>query len=437
MAISIIGVMNLILAFVVGLALGSVLSWLWGRAQLAEVKTAYDATSERLDQVEQSHTRTLQENGQLKVELARLQEEIRSSTEKLQWIDQAETKMRDAFQSLAADTLYRNSTTFLGQASQSVEDKLQQVVGPLKDNLTKLDNHVRALEQRREGAYRELQEQLRQLGRTHSDLQTTTVTLAQALKSPTVRGRWGEMQLRRVVEMAGLVENVHFKTQAAGDGGRPDMIVFLPNRGILPVDSKVPLDRYLEAVEAADEQIRKVKLADHASAMRSRVRELSQKKYWEQFDQTPDFVAMFVPNDSCLGAAFESDPGLLEYAVEQCVLITTPVTLLALLKAVSYGWQQHQMTENARQIADQGQELYRRLDTFAGHLAELGKNLNKTIESYNDAVGSWEGRLRPWARHFQKMGIATSEILSPSAIETKPRLPSAVETDPQAEEQDS
>jgi DNA recombination protein RmuC len=227
--------------------------------------------------------------------------------------------------------------------------------------------------------------------------------------------------------MAGMDHHVAFDEQAAIESGRPDMIVHLPNGGILPIDSKVPLESYLEAMEAVDDQIRIKRLDKHARAMRERVRELGQKMYWDQFDAAPDFVVMFVPNESCLGAAFERDPALLEYAIEKKVLISSPVNLLALLKAVAYGWQQYQITENALRIAREGKELYKRIETFIYHLTEVGRSLARSIEGYNKAIASLERRLLPAARRFQEMGVSTSELVSPSTIDTQPTLPAGVE----------
>jgi DNA recombination protein RmuC len=277
---------------VIGLFIGSLIMWLWERS------------------------RSGHENERLKIQLAQLQIAKKVEAEKLQWVEQAQEHMRDAFQALASQTLQANSDEFLKRASAEVEAflnqtrgdwntqraELQNLVGPLRENLTALDGHVRELEQKREGAYQGLQEQLRQLAEAQATLQTTTITLAQALKSPTVRGRWGEVQLRRVVEMSGMVKHVSFVEQiSTDDGGRPDMIVCFPNGGILPVDSKVPLEAYLEAIEAPDEQARRTKLASHAKAMRSRVHELGLKKYWEQLPSSPEFVVMFVPGEAFLG----------------------------------------------------------------------------------------------------------------------------------------
>ncbi len=363
----------------------------------------------------QNHSRGTSER--LRIELAELKKEREADLEKLTWLDEARKQMREAFEALAGRMLQSNSEQFLKQS----DAKLSNMVTPLTKGLTSLDKQVRDLEAKREGAYKGLEEQLRQLSTAHADLQKTTVSLTQALRSPTVRGRWGEIQLRRVVEMAGMVKNISYEEQVSTDKGRPDMITYFPNGGILPLDAKVPLEAYLDAMESEDDDERKVKLLSHAKAMKDRVRELSRKQYWAQFEQTPDFVVMFVPNEACLGAAFDYDPGLLDFAINQRVLITTPVTLLALLKAVAYGWQQHQITENSRKIARQGKELYQRLALLFEHLAGLRKNLDGTVASFNKTVGSFESRLLPAARRFEEMGIATSEISTPDQIDTQVR----------------
>jgi DNA recombination protein RmuC len=315
-----------------------------------------------------------------------------------------------------------------------VKKDFQGVVDPLKESLTSMDTHVRELEKNREGAYKSLEQQLAQLRDTHTKLQQSTITLTEALRSPTVRGRWGEIQLRRVVEMAGMVNHVSFDEQATTDLGRPDMIAYLPNGGVLPVDSKVPLASYLAAMDHRDDDARKHHLREHAKAMRSRVKELGQKQYWDQFQSSPDFVVMFVPNEACLGAAFEHDPELLEYAIDKKVLISSPVTLLALLRAVAYGWQQHQITENALRIAEEGRELYARLDTFVNHLGDVGDSLGKAVERYNRAVGSMEKRLMPSARRFKELGLSSKEIEAPDDIDVVPSLPEGAGREMEAEE---
>jgi DNA recombination protein RmuC len=438
-----------LVALVAGLLLGGLIIGLWSqvraqrkseqlKTQFAMLKTQYTAADENLRRLEEIHSVGQKENEELKIRLAELQKLRESDAEKLQWIERAQHQMRETFEALASQTLQANSGEFLKHAREQTENllrqlrgdwtthkaELQHLVDPLKENLSSISGHVRELEQKREGAYQGLREQLRQLAKTHSELQTTTITLTQALKSPTVRGRWGEMQLRRVVEMAGMVKHVAFGEQVSTDTGRPDMIVHLPNGGVLPIDSKVPLESYLDALGASDEETRKTKLGRHARAMQTRVQELGQKRYWEQFDNSPEFIVMFVPNEACLGAAFEVNPSLLEYAIDKRVLITTPVTLLALLRAVAFGWQQHQITENARQIAEQGQELYKRLEIFIGHLGELGKDLRKTVAGYNAAIGSLEKRLLPMVRRFEEMGVAASELDAPEEVETQTTLPS-------------
>jgi DNA recombination protein RmuC len=390
-----------LVAFMLGLLIGL---FLWYRAR------------SRLDK----------EASELKLQIATLRKEHEGDVEKLDWVRKAEENMRDAFKALAGDVLKSNSETLTSQAKKD----LQGIVDPLKENLTSLNGYVRELEKTRHGAYKSLEQQLSQLRETHTQLQQTTITLTQALKNPpTVRGRWGEIQLRRVVEMAGMANHVAFDEQASTDFGRPDMIAHLPNGGVLPIDSKVPLSSYLTAMETHEEELRKTYLINHAKAMRNRVKELGQKQYWDQFESSPDFVVMFVPNEACLGAAFEQDPGLLEYAIDKRVLISSPVTLLALLRAVAYGWQQHQITENATRIAQEGRELYARLDTFIKRFKELGDFLGKTIECFNRAVGSLDRRLIPACRRFQELGLSNAELEAPGEIDHVPSLPKTSEVD--------
>ncbi len=433
---------NPVFIFIAGLAvgvfIGALLAWLWGLSQLSVLKERLSIAEREI----QNAVNAWQENEQLRIQLTELKKEREADAEKLQWVERAQEHLRDAFKALASESLQSNAEEFLKRARDQLDALLNQVRGdwqtqkaelqglvePLEETLKTLDSQVRELEQKREGAYQGLQEQLRQLANTHQRLQNTTISLVQALKSPSIRGRWGEVQLRRLVEMAGMVDHVDFNEQAATDEGRPDMIVRLPREGILPVDSKTPMQAYLEAIEAPDEQAREAKLNEHAQAMRHRVHELSQKRYWQQFERTPEFVVMFVPNEACLSAAFERDPNLLEYAFQQHVLPTTPVTLLALLKAVAYGWQQQQVTENARQIAEQGRQLYERVSVFVNHLVDLGKRLDQAVQDYNEAIGSLESRVLPAARRFRDLGAVTTELPSPAPIERQVRLPTPVES---------
>lgn len=435
-------------AFAAGAGLGALVAVLWSgiRAQrqaeslkvrLAGLEVQCLDRETELRNMGQRWAEAREENEALKVRLARAEKDREADFEKLKWIEEAESHMRDAFAALAGRTLQTQSTEFLKRAGEQVEGLLNRVKGdwqshkaelrtlvePLRETLGTMSRQVQDLEQKREGAYQGLQEQLRQLAQAHTELQHTTVTLTQALRSPTVRGRWGELQLRRVVELAGMQRHIAFAEQTTTEFGRPDMIAHLPNGGILPVDSKVPLDAYLEAMEAPNEETRRRKLERYARAMQQRVQELGQRRYWEQFEHAPDFVVMFVPNEACLGAAFEQSPGLLEYAIEKRVLISTPVTLLALLRAVSYGWQQQQVTDNALQIAAQGKELYKRLEIFIGHVVELGRSLNKTVAEYNKATGSLNRRLLPAARRFEEMGVARTEVEEPAAVDAQAAVP--------------
>jgi DNA recombination protein RmuC len=354
-----------------------------------------------------------------RVQLAELEAGRRGDVEKTKWVEQAEAQLREAFESLASKALRSNSA----ELTRQTKGELESLVDPLSKNLKNLEEHVRMLESKREGAYSRLGEQLHQLNRMQAELQTTTTTLAQALRSPTVRGRWGEMQLRRIVEMAGMSDHVDFDEQATGESGRPDMIVRLPNSGVLPIDSKVPLDAYLDAMEASDLPTRSARLSAHAKAMRTRIHDLGLKSYWEQFKDAPDFVVMFVPNESCLGAAFESDPDLLEYAMKNRVLISSPVNLLALLRTVAYGWQQHQVTENASRIAGEGRELHKRVSKFFEHLGKIGTSLDKSVRAYNEAIRSFESRVLPSARRFEDLCAVQEEVDQLKQVDTAPTLP--------------
>jgi DNA recombination protein RmuC len=395
----------------------------------------------RIPELESELSNLRKENTDLRAEIAELKKERETDKEKILWIEKAQAQMREAFHALASEALKSNAEEFLKHARTQLENLVTQMRGdllnqktelrslmePLENTLRLMDSQIRELEQKREGAYQGLKEQLRQLAQVHEQLQITTVSLVQALKSPTVRGRWGEYQLRRIVEMAGMLEHVDFEEQSATDRGRPDMVIYLPNEGILPVDAKTPMQAYLEAQEAESEEKRLAKLSDHARSMRERVRELGQRQYYKQFGRTPDFVIMFVPNDACLSAAFEREPDLLDFAIQQRVFPATPLSLLALLKAVAYGWQQHKIAENAREIAKQGKELYERLSKFVEHIGKTGASLGSAIKYYNEAVGSLESRLLPVARRFKDLCAVMEEIKSPQSIEQQARLPFGVD----------
>lgn len=397
-----------------------------------------EAWRRRAESLEAGLESSRREIARLGAENARLEERHLAETQKRQFLELADERMRDAFDALAGHVLRRESAQLADAAREQMAGLIREVqndwrtrktefshlITPVAAQLEKLDAQVRELEQRREGAYHGLEVQLRRMAEQHATLERSTRTLAQALTSPTARGRWVEMQLRRVVELAGMTRHVAFSEQAAGESGRPDMLVHLPGEGILPVDAKAPFSAYLaalEAGEAGDAEARRIGMTAHAKAMRDRARELGQRAYWRQFEHTPEFVVMFLPNDACLSAAFEADPDFLEFAASQKVIPATPATLMALLKAVAYGWRHREMADNARAVFKQGRELARRLHAFAGRVSDIGTNLNRAVTSYNAAVGSFERRLMPSVRRFHELGLADAEPEAPACIDERAR----------------
>jgi DNA recombination protein RmuC len=401
---------------VIGFVIGALVAWLWSRMRSQEQQSA------------------------LRIEKAQLEEELRAERDKAASLDVLQERMEKTFTSLAHKALTSNSEQLLARSRDQLAALLQQVRGdwgtqkeqlkglvdPLSKALVTMDQQVRAMEQKREGAYQTLGEQLRTLGDAQTQLRQSTVRLEQSLKSSTARGRWGELQLRRVVELAGMTKHVDFSEQVSGEQGRPDMIVNLPNEGILPIDAKAPAAAYLDAMNLEGEA-RTQKLVEHAKAMRSRIQELSRKAYMDQFEKAPEIVVMFIPFESALSAAFEQDPGLLEYGIEQRILVASPVTLLALLRAAAFGWQQYHIAENARLIADQGRELYARFLNVIKPIADAGDKLGKAVDSYNQAIGSMESRLMPALRKLKDSAVVSEEPPTLEPIEQNPRLPLDVE----------
>jgi len=355
--------------------------------------------------------------------LAQAEATLRAEREKNLWTDDAKEQFKNTFRVLATDELESRSS----QLKTTAKEELTGVIAPLKEELTKLDKQVRDLEAKREGAYSSLGAQLQGLHNLQDSLRQQTTTLAQALKSPTVRGRWGEIHLRRLVELSGMGRHVDFSEQESTDAGRPDMVIRLPEKGIVPVDSKVPLDAFLRAMDTEDEEARRQLMAEHARAFRGRIRELAQRAYWEQFERIPEVVVMFVPVEASLSAAFQSDRDLFEYALQNKVLVTSPIALFALLRSIAFGWQQQQVAENAEQIAAQGKALYERVATFVGHVAGMGKSLDASVKKYNEAVGSLDARVLPAARRLRELGVGNAEIEAPGPVEAQPRLPAREE----------
>jgi DNA recombination protein RmuC len=355
--------------------------------------------------------------------LAQSEAMLRAEREKNAWTAATQEQFQNSFKVLAGSELESRA----GQLKTAAKDELGGVIAPLKEELAKLDKQVRELEAKREGAYSNLGAQLQGLHQLQDALRQQTTSLAQALKSPTVRGRWGEIHLRRLVELSGMGRHVDFSEQESTDLGRPDMVIRLPEKGIVPVDAKVPLDAFLRAMDTEDEEARRQLFAEHARAFRSRVRDLSQKAYWEQFERIPEVVVMFVPVDASLAAAFQADRDLFEYAFQNKVLVTSPIALFALLRAVAFGWQQQQVAENAEQIAAQGKTLYDRIATFVGHLSGVGKSLDASVRKYNEAVGSLDSRVLPAARRLRELGVGSAELEAPEAVDTQARLPAREE----------
>jgi DNA recombination protein RmuC len=342
-------------------------------------------------------------------------------------IDSMKKEMTDTFNALSSAALKSSSEDFLRLASESLgkvvtdtrgrlgehQAAMDGMIKPLYETLKRYEDQIKIMEEGRHKAYGSLEEQLRSMASTQENLQKETSNLVTALRKPQVRGRWGEMQLRRVAELSGMSIHCDFTEQQSVDTDkgkiRPDMIVHLPMDREIVVDSKVSLEAYLDTVNAATEEEKKSRMEKHAQQVRTHMNKLASKDYWSQFKQSPEFVVLFIPGESFLGAAVEVDSSLIEDGIEKRVIIATPTTFIALLRAIAYGWRQEQVTKNAQEISDLGRQLYERMVTLVQHFENVGKSLEKAIGSYNRAVGSMESRVLPSVRKFKELGVTGSE----------------------------
>ena len=424
---------------IIGIAVGALGVWVILRARLGELSEARTActTAER-------EVATLS---------ATLEHERAASAEKLQLVEQAQVKLADSFEALAAKALQSNNAAFVAlakselaqhqiKAREELEKRttaVDQMIKPITDSLTRVDTKIEQLEKERVQAHGALFNHLKNVTAQQEELKRETANLVTALRAPHTRGRWGEMQLRRVCEMAGMIKHCDFleqETVAAEDSRlRPDVVVKLPGDKRVVIDAKVPLAAYLDAIEARDEDTRKAHLQSHVRQMRDHIKKLSAKGYW-QYEDAPEFVVMFV-DEAMYRAAIEEAPSIIEEALEQHVLITTPTSLLALLRTIGYSWRQEKLAESAREIADLGRELHGRLGTFASVFQKLGRALNTSVGAYNAAVGSFDSRVMVSARKLEEHGAAseTKELEAPAQVDVMPRVVESAQ--PQLEDGDA
>lgn len=439
-----------VLTLIFGAVVGALIAWLAlhakshrafddGQAASATERAALHervaAKDRELQKLQETFDAEVTESHGLRERTARLQADLegerRAAQERSESFKRVTEELAEKFKALSRDALKDNNQEFLSLARATLERfqetakgdlelrqrAIDQLVKPLKDSLDKVDGKIGEIEKARTGAYAELREQVRALATSQLQLHAETGNLVKALRTPHIRGRWGEIQLRRVVELAGMLQYCDFTEQTTvetEDGRiRPDVIVRLPGNRTIVVDAKVPFEAFYESISTNDDAVRINCLKEHARLVRTHIGALSRKSYWESVQPTPEFVLLFLPGENFYSAALEQDPKLIEDGINQRVIIATPTTLIALLKAISYGWQQEHRAANADEVGKLGKELYDRLRTFVNYFADIGRNLDRALDSYNKGVGSLEARVMVTARKFKERGALAGEEIEP------------------------